>query len=580
MPSISSISIIIKASVKPFLKGLKKAVRGTIKFTSSLVDLTKQITVYGAALLAITLGALTLFLKKQFAIIDAVAKTGRALGLTVDFLEGMKFAGTQLGVSQEKIIKSLKRFTRTMGEAQLGFGTGQTAFQAWGRSVEEFQGLNVEKSFLAVSKELRKIKDSTKQSAIAFQFFGRNGIEMLNIINENKDSIVGFLKESRRLKGAFNTLDVRQVEAANDAVDKISSALDGIGKQIAFTISPAIRVFSNRFVTGLIKIRELFERNEDGIKLFIKQVFKLAGPVLLQLKSNFVAIFQVISGLFSQVGPLAIDIFRDSILKFFIDVEFATRNWGRIWEIVLLEMQLMVSRLKTAGVKFQKSFGKELLIVRKVLADMLIDIKIIDAFVTLIKPSNIFNPDAAKEAQQELNNLHKQRIALQKKFAKDAINLALQGVKTKAAAEKAANKIKLMREKIDLKKVELFKAKKKFQKSRIEEIENDMKRMLKNLDDLLLDFGKTRITEPLTRPVEDLKLPALALKGSQEAAKILEQGKERNIQEDLLKEEKKQTAILEKLRKMAEKRQRDKDLNIAVAGQVVDTVNVFLGGTP
>jgi len=288
MPSISSISIIIKASVKPFLKGLKKAVRGTIKFTSSLVDLTKQITMYGAALIAITLGALTLFLKKQFAIIDAVAKTGRALGLTVDFLEGMKFAGTQLGVSQEKIIKSLKRFTRTMGEAKLGFGTGQTAFQAWGKSIKDFTGLDVEKSFIAVSKQLRKIKDPTKQAAIAFQFFGRNGIEMLNIINENKDSIEGFLKESLRLKGAFGTLDVRQVEAANDAVDKIGSALDGIGKQIAFTVSPAIRVFANRFVTGLIKIRELFERNEDSIKSFIKQVFKLAGPVLLQLDRQVV----------------------------------------------------------------------------------------------------------------------------------------------------------------------------------------------------------------------------------------------------------------------------------------------------
>jgi len=575
MPSISSISIIIKASVKPFLKGLKKAVRGTIKFTSSLTDLTKQIITYGAALLAITLGALTLFLKKQFAIIDAVQKTGRALGLTVDFIEGMKFAGTQLGVSQEKIIKSLKRFTRTLGEAKLGFGTGQTAFKEWGKSIENFQNLSVQDSFIAVSKELRKIKDPTKQAAIAFQFFGRNGIEMLNIINETKDSIEGFLKESKRLKGAFDVMDVRQVEAANDAVDKIGSALDGIGKQMAFTVAPAVRVLSNRFTTGLIKIRKMFKRNEDGIKSFIRNLVALGGPVLLQLKSNFVAIFSVIAGLFSQVGPLALDIFRDKIVGFFIDVEFATRNWGKIWAIVLMEMQLVLENLTNKGDTFRDKFTRSMEKASFGLKKLLLDLEIAANFLIASDPfGRVLDPQAGKVAILEMKRLGNERKKLADQFAFHELKNVLSNNKKAMEDKRRRNKILAIRESINAKKEALGQARKEFKKNRISEIENDMATMLKNLDDLLLDFGKKRITEPLNKPLEKIELPTLAIMGSQEASNIINNAdRERTTIEKQLKEAEKQTALLEKIRKLEERNA----FNNALVQQVAGIVNPFIG---
>jgi len=576
MPSISSIAIIIKASVKPFLKGLKKAMRGTIKFTSSIVDLTKEIVKYGAALVAITLGALTLFLKKQFAIIDAVAKTGRALGLTVDFLEGMKFAGTQLGVSQEKIIKSLKRFTRTMGEAKLGFGTGQTAFKAWSKSINDFKNLNVEKAFISVAKELRKVKDPTKQAAIAFQFFGRNGIEMLNIINENKDSIEGFLKESKRLKGAFDTMDVRQVEAANDAVDKIGSALDGIGKQIAFTISPAIRVFSNQFVTALIKIRLLFERNEDRIKAFIRRIVELAGPVLLQLKSNFVAIFGVISGLFSSVGPLALDIFKSSMVKFFIDIEFATRNWAKVWEIVLLNIELAMAKMNQKGDVMHNNFLKSVLLVKQAVGELMTFFKTAEAFLKVEEFGTLLDPKKfVKDLTTKLKELDSKRSADTKKFQIEMHKLGIKNAERILKMGEKFDKIRAVKKLLAAKREELAKGKISFRESRIADIEKDMITMLKNLDDLLLDFGKARITEPLRKPLEKIELPELAVKGSQAAARIVDEAsREKTVQDKILAEEIKQTLLLKELKKAQERN----DLANAAINQMVGVIKPFIGG--
>lgn len=577
MPSISSIAIIIKANTKPYLKGLKRAIRGTLKFTNSLKELSLEIAKYGAALLALTLGALTLFLKKQFAIIDAVKKTGRALGLTVDFIEGMKFAGTQLGVSQEKIIKSLKRFTRTMGEAQLGFGTGQTAFQAWGKSIKDFQELDVEKSFISVSKELRKIKDPTKQAAIAFQFFGRNGIEMLNIINENKDSIVGFLKESKRLKGAFGDMDVRQVEAANDAVDKMGSALDGIGKQLAFTIAPAVRVAFHEFTEALILVRKWFERNEDAVKSFIRQVVSLAGPILLQLKSNFVAVFSVITGLFGKAGPLSMDIFKTKILGFFIDIEFATRNWGKVWEIVALEIETVLQRLEGAGIKFKDSWLKSILIVKRAFERMTEDFKVVDTFVTLISPFSALDPaGAAAKATKTLNRLDKEMQASKLDFQKKMNQFGIDNAKRILKINANAVKVKNMKDLITAKKLALLEGRKEFKKGKIASIEKDMVDLLKRLDDLLLNFGKPRITEPLTRPLEKIDLPSLAVKGSQAAVSIGNAAElERTVLQKQLNEQIETNKLLEKIRIAEEKRA----FAQAVADQVLGTIQPFVGAT-
>lgn len=340
MPIISDIAIRISAVTAPFTNGLKKASMIAKKFTASLsrgfgsiMGGFKSLTAslfrmfnplkllsgawvkIGAILTAVAGGGMLLMIKSQFELIDAVVKTSRAIGVNIEFLEGLKLAGSQLGVGNEKIIKSLKKFTRTMGEAKLETGAGATVFRIWGKNIKDFQNLNVEDSFKAISAELRKIKDPTKQAAIAFQFFGRNGIEMLNIINANKGSLEDFIQESTRLKGIFGKLDTDNVEQANDAFDKMKITLSSIFKELTFILAPFVKLFSDTMQSIFINLRKRLEGLRQGLRSGIVNVIIKIAKVAIAMSMVFEAVFSGFLKFFNFDGPNAVNVMMKSIMR-------------------------------------------------------------------------------------------------------------------------------------------------------------------------------------------------------------------------------------------------------------------------
>ena len=138
MPSISEISITIRAVTRPFVRGLKRATMQIKKFTSAVFGgLLRGLLKFGAILTGLATGAFVIFLKKQAEALDRLAKFSRALKVTSTFVNGLRFAATQSGVSIENIDKSMQRFVKVLGEAQLGIGTGVTAFKALGAQVKD-----------------------------------------------------------------------------------------------------------------------------------------------------------------------------------------------------------------------------------------------------------------------------------------------------------------------------------------------------------------------------------------------------------------------------------------------------------
>lgn len=373
---ISEIAIRIRAITGPFTASLKKAsnlVGGFLKtikkiavpmmtifksIGTAIFDLiavpfkllSSVLGKIGLLFTAVAGAGMVLFLKRQFDIIDAAAKTSRALQINIEFLEGMKFAGSQLGVSNEKIIRSLKRFTRTMGEAKIGFGAGATVFKEWRQDIGKFLNMGVEQSFKAIVKELKKIKDPTKQAAIAFQFFGRNAIEMMNIINEGKLTLQEFMDESARLKGAFAQIDANKVEAANDSLDKLKISLGGIAKEMSFILSPVVKFFGDVFTDMIVNAREGLENMRESIEKNIIRVFEMLAPVVIQTGNLIKTVWGGVAKFMEGTGGTGwIQTILDGILSILIDMEFVAKNFKQIWNVLSAHLNVVWKELIKNG---------------------------------------------------------------------------------------------------------------------------------------------------------------------------------------------------------------------------------------
>ena len=133
---------------------------------------------------------------KQFATqIDDLAKASSRLGITVNELQSLQFAASQTGASSEELEKGLTRFSRSISEASSGIGTGLRAFEALGVTVTDAAGgLRPTNELLSeVSDRLATIESPADRVRIAFDLFGRSGVNLVNTLQNGSGELTKLL---------------------------------------------------------------------------------------------------------------------------------------------------------------------------------------------------------------------------------------------------------------------------------------------------------------------------------------------------------------------------------------------------
>ena len=86
-----------------------------------------------------------------------------------EFLQRFQFAAEQSGVSAEGFDKSMKFFSKTMGESTMGLGLGLDAIQQLGVSLQDTAGntKKIDVLFLEMMLALDGVTNSTERAGLA-----------------------------------------------------------------------------------------------------------------------------------------------------------------------------------------------------------------------------------------------------------------------------------------------------------------------------------------------------------------------------------------------------------------------------
>jgi len=273
-----------------------------LKVTLSAVDKTRQAfasvrgglsrigrSVANVKTALIGLGA-TVALKQFATQIDNLAKASSRLGLTVNQIQTLQFAASQTGASSEELEKGLTRFSRSISEASTGLGVGVKAFEALGISVTNTDGALKPTNELLneVSDRLSGIKDPADKVRIAFDLFGRSGVNLVNTLQAGSNELNKLRDEFNSVTLQLTSKDAKAVEDANDLFDKLGRTFVSFGQKItSFILPPLARLAKFLTVAVVLGFANAIEATRDFLNFFVTSYNKLANLVGLDPAEKF-----------------------------------------------------------------------------------------------------------------------------------------------------------------------------------------------------------------------------------------------------------------------------------------------------
>lgn len=205
---------------------------------------------------AIAAGLATAFgvgqLKGAIDLLDTLDDIAEKSGITVESLSALRFAGETTGTSFESLTDGVRKLSRGMAEAAAGNKEWAGAFNAIGVSVRNADGSlrSADDVLLDLADRFSGYADGASKAALAQQFFGKSGAELIPILNQGGDGIRKMRGEAEELGQVFSGDLAKQAAAFNDDLVRIRLAFEGLAVSIAGPLLSTLGEFTTQLLEG------------------------------------------------------------------------------------------------------------------------------------------------------------------------------------------------------------------------------------------------------------------------------------------------------------------------------------------
>ena len=219
----------------------------TAKLNQSFQGLSASLGGLKTALVGMLgIGALSSFSKDLVQLGDRLQKISIQTGLAVEEIEILQFAASQAGVGTDQFNASIQKFSKNIGEAELGAKLQADAFKRLGVSIygkdEKIKATS--ELFVEVAESLSKIESPATKAKAASDLFGRTGVELLALLNLGAEGISDYGKKIREAGGIIGKAASDEFSAFNDQMDLLSRGLRGKFAPVLVTIIPLLTMLA------------------------------------------------------------------------------------------------------------------------------------------------------------------------------------------------------------------------------------------------------------------------------------------------------------------------------------------------
>ncbi len=280
-------NVSVKATGK-MRKGMKSATRGVSGLVTKLGVAKSAMLGFAAITGGAAIAGVTAMVASSNKSIDALAKMSDKIGITTESLASLQFAGELTGVSVNTMNMALQRMTRRVSEAAQGTGEAKDAIKELGLDAQHLEDIGPDKAFIEISEAMKGVGNQSDKVRLAMKLFDSEGVALVNTMALGADGLNKAAAEADALGLAISRVEASKIEAANDAMLKISKVAEGFSNTLSIEIAPFITAIADSFTASAIEAggfgnvaTEMIENVSNGIGLMadgfhgIQIIFKI-----------------------------------------------------------------------------------------------------------------------------------------------------------------------------------------------------------------------------------------------------------------------------------------------------------------
>jgi hypothetical protein len=292
--TIGKINIGMTTDTAPMKKGLQSAEASLASFATGASGIGGKIA---AALgVGLSVGGLAMFVKSSMDAADATNDTAQRIGTTAGELAKLRYAAKLTGSETESLDAALLKMQANLGDAALtGKGGTVEALKAMGLNARDLAKADPAAAFTSIAAGFAKIQNPAVQAAYAMDIFGKGGMQLLSTLRSSPQQLSALSDEAQRLGLAITPDSVERIGAANDALDRLAYATQGLGNVLAVEVAPAVTSVVEAFV-GWVASSEgpiaAVRSSLEGIAVVVRNfgsVWKIAQIRATEFFGNIVA---------------------------------------------------------------------------------------------------------------------------------------------------------------------------------------------------------------------------------------------------------------------------------------------------
>lgn len=241
---------------------------------------------------------------------EGYRKLSAATGASVEFLSGFKEAADDVRVSGEAVDSALTKFSKGLGgiedvaEGAMASGKGVAGtLRDIGVAANDSEGKvrPLADVLPDVADAFSKMADGPQKTAIAIQLFGKQGAELIPILNKGKAGIADMAAEAKALGLTMSGDTIAAVDRLKKAQDALGDSYTGLSRAVGTAAIPALTIFTSLLNGTTEKVKAATDGNTDFFTRFLT-FFSLFDP-----GTQAVAIYNAVLGETSATSEKAAD---------------------------------------------------------------------------------------------------------------------------------------------------------------------------------------------------------------------------------------------------------------------------------
>mgnify|MGYP000087670109 CR=1 FL=1 len=181
--------------------------------------------------------------KRSMNLTDELAKSSRAIGVSVEALQRLRHAANLGGMESKQLDKAVQKLAINIAEVATGTGEAKDAFEQYGIAATNQDGTlrNVGSVMGQVADVMQGMTNQTARASLAYDLFGARGAKMVNVLKDGRAGLHAAMLEADELGLVMNASLVIGVEKANDAITRLTSYLANVFHRVVATLAPVIQ---------------------------------------------------------------------------------------------------------------------------------------------------------------------------------------------------------------------------------------------------------------------------------------------------------------------------------------------------